>query len=107
MSRDLLDELGLEEDEVEWYHLSACNGMPINWFYDNYESNKTHAAVMDNVCLSCPVAAQCLVEGKAGKEFGVWGGLYLDRGRVDKDQNKHKTPEIWKALRKKHGTHSL
>lgn len=108
MSRDsLLDELGLEEDEVRWYHLSACRGTSINWFYDLYEQDKTHAKIVDEMCLSCPVAKQCLADGQAGKDFGVWGGVYLNLGRVDPDQNKHKTPEVWKALRKKHDANHL
>ena len=104
---NLLNELGIEEDQVKWFHLAACNNMPINWFYDDYESNKTHAAQMDETCLACPVARFCLEEGIKGKEFGVWGGIYLNLGRVDKDQNAHKTPETWKALKKKHGKNSL
>ena len=104
---NLLDELGIEEDRIQWFHLAACKNMSINWFYDDYESNKTHAKQVDNVCLSCPVAAMCLQEGIKGKEFGVWGGIYLNLGRVDKDHNEHKDPEIWKALKKKHGRHGF
>ena len=104
---NLLEELGLESDKVQWFHLAACNKMPINWFYDNYESNKTHAKQVDEVCLACPVAKFCLEEGMKNKEFGVWGGIYLNLGRIDKDQNEHKTPEVWKALKKKHGRNTL
>ena len=105
---DLLDELGLEEDHVEWYHLAACKNMDINWFYDKYEDkkedpNRVHAKQVDDICLSCPVAAQCLLDGVESKGYGVWGGIYLNLGRVDRDMNEHKTPEIWKALKKKHG----
>jgi hypothetical protein len=32
------------------------------------------------------------------KEFGVWGGVYLNLGRVDKSANSHKTDEVWQAL---------
>ena len=103
---DLLDELGIEEDKLEWYHLAACNNTPINWFYDNYESNKTHAAQIDDMCISCPVAKMCLQEGVKGKEFGVWGGYYLNLGRIDKEQNAHKSPETLKKLRKIHGTNN-
>jgi hypothetical protein len=104
---NLLNKLGLEEDRIEWYHLAACKNMPINWFYDNYESNKVHAEQADQICMSCPVATFCLQEGIKNKEFGVWGGVYLNLGRVDKDHNSHKTPEVWKKLRKKHGKNTI
>ena len=57
--------------------------------------------------MHCPVVKQCYAEGVRGKEKGVWGGIYLNLGRVDHDYNKHKTPEIWKALKKLHGKNFL
>ena len=104
---NLIEELGLEEDRVEWYHLAACKNMSINWFYDDYETSKAHAEQVDQICLSCPVSKFCLEEGIANKEYGVWGGVYLNLGRIDKDQNSHKTPEHWKKLRKIHGRTSI
>lgn len=105
---NLLNELGLEKDRVQWYHLAACKNMDINWFYDKYEDkkedpNRIHAKQVDEICLGCPVISHCLQEGIDKKQVGVWGGIYLNLGRIDKDMNEHKTPEIWKALKKKHG----
>jgi Transcription factor WhiB len=100
---DLLDELGLEEDNLEWYMLAACKGMHPNWFYDTYESDKIHAEQIDQMCLNCPVAVECLQEGQADKNWGVWGGIYLDLGRVDKNYNSHKTPIVWGELERIHG----
>jgi hypothetical protein len=75
--------------------------------YDDYESNKVHAQQVDSICSTCPVAKFCLQEGIKGKEFGVWGGVYLNLGRIDKDQNSHKTEDTWKKLRKIHGRGQL
>jgi len=34
-------------------------------------------------------------------EYGVWGGVYLTSGSIDKSKNLHKTPEVWKRLKKR------
>lgn len=99
---DLFDELGIDELDVKWYHLSACKNMSINWFYDDYESDKELAKQIDQVCLHCPVVKQCHDEGVANKEKGVWGGVFMDLGRPDKQHNSHKDTETWKQLKKVH-----
>ena len=103
----LFDELGIDAEDVKWYHLAACNGMTkrpdYDWFYDLYEVDKEVAKQVDQICLNCPVIKQCYTEGVLEKEKGVWGGVYLDLGRPDKQHNSHKDPEIWKRLKKLHG----
>jgi len=103
----LFSQLGLDEQDVQWYHLAACNGMTtdpnFDWFYDLYEVDKEAAKQVDQICLHCPVIKMCHSEGVKNKEKGVWGGIYMDLGRVDKQNNSHKTPEIWKQLKKLHG----
>jgi hypothetical protein len=100
---DIIKQMGLDHDDLKWYQLAACNSMDINWFYDSYESDVYVAEQADNVCLHCPVARKCLVEGISNKEYGVWGGVYLHLGRVDKSANMHKTDDTWKRLNKIHG----
>lgn len=99
----LFEQLGIDKEDVKWYHLSACKNMPINWFYDDYESDKELAKQIDQVCLHCPVVRQCHAEGVATKEKGVWGGIYMDLGRTDKQYNVHKEADTWKELKKLHG----
>lgn len=101
---NIIEELGLDPDNVKWYQLAACSGADINMFYDDYESDKLLASQVDEMCLHCPVSSQCYNEGVVNKERGVWGGVYLDLGRVDKEYNSHKTPDIWKRLKDIHGT---
>jgi hypothetical protein len=103
----ILKELGIDEEDVRWYHIAACKNMSINWFYDDYENDKVLAATTDLVCLNCPVIKQCYREGVQNKEKGVWGGIFMDLGRVDKENNLHKTKEIWSRLKKIHGKNLL
>lgn len=34
------------------------------------------------ICAGCPVRAECLAFGKAGKYWGIWGGVLLKHGEV-------------------------
>ena len=86
------------DDEIEWYHISVCQGMKTNYFYDDYEADPIFASVMDSICLSCPVRKMCLREGVANKEYGLWGGVYLTNGKIDKQKNQHKTDDAWEGI---------
>lgn len=103
----ILKSLGIDADDLKWYHLAACANMSINWFFDDYENDKILAANTDQICLSCPVAKQCYAEGVAQKEDGVRGGVYLNLGRTDKEYNSHKSKETWKQLKAIHGKNFL
>ena len=103
----ILNEMGLDAEDVKWYHLSACNGTFINWFYDDYETDKILAKTVDQVCINCPVVTNCYKEGVKNKEKGVWGGIYMDLGRPDKQNNLHKDPEVLKQLKKLHGKNNV
>lgn len=89
----------LEDDNVEWYHLGLCQGMQTNWFYDDYEADPVFAQTMDNNCLACPVRNMCLREGIENGEYGLWGGVFLNNGKMDKARNSHKTEGIWEQIR--------
>lgn len=104
---NIIEELGLDPDNLRWYQLAACSGTDINMFYDDYESDNHLAAQVDEMCMHCPVIKQCYNEGVSNKERGVWGGIYMDLGRVDREYNDHKTPEVWKRLKDIHGSSIL
>lgn len=104
---DLLGLLGLDAEDVKWYHLAACKNMDVNNFYDSYENDQKLARQIDEMCVVCPVVKQCYSEGVRNKEKGVWGGIYMDLGRVDKQNNSHKTEQDWKRLKKIHGRRTL
>ena len=98
---NLIDQLGLDPEHLEWQQLALCSGMEINWFYDLYESDDMFAKAVDETCLACPVIKECGIRGASG-EYGVWGGIYwAGNGKPDKAKNNHKTPEVWAEIRKR------
>jgi hypothetical protein len=103
MSDALSELLGIDIDELDWHDLALCDGMDINLFYDDYESDTNVATMVDEACLSCPVMAQCLQEGLHNGEWGVWGAMYLTSGKVDKNRNSHKTKEVLARIKEKIG----
>lgn len=97
----ILDDLGVDEDKIRWWHLAACQGMDTNLFFDQYENDINIAKNIDEACLSCPVISMCYAAGVEKNEYGIWGGVYLTSGSIDKSRNIHKTQETWKRLAKK------
>lgn len=73
--------------------------MKTNWFFDDYENDPVFAKIMDDICLSCPVRKMCLQEGVENKEYGLWGGVFLNNGKPHDTYNGHKTEDIWEAIR--------
>lgn len=57
----------------------------------------------DAICRSCPVRMQCAEFGIDEGLTGVFGGMYLTRGKYDKDKNSHKqdsmSEDLWQTLR--------
>jgi hypothetical protein len=100
---DILNKLNSDQDSIRWWDLAACNGMDTNLFFDKYESDVQMANAIDQCCLSCPVISMCYKSGVDQDEYGVWGGVFLSSGLVDKIKNVHKTKDTWKQLKVKHG----
>jgi hypothetical protein len=99
----ILNDLGLDKDEFDWFDLAICRGMDTNLFFDKYETDINIAKNIDEACMSCPVAKICFQTGVNNSEYGVWGGVYLSAGSVDNSKNVHKTAEVWKRIRKQNG----
>lgn len=102
----IVDELDLDPKNFDWRELASCRFLDpsmCNIFFDDYEADQVTARETDNLCLSCPVMQQCLEDGLKGKEEGVWGGVYLVNGKVDRSRNRHKDDETWKRLKQLHG----
>jgi len=100
---NILNDLGVDQDDFDWYHLAICRGMDTNLFYEKYESDINIAKSIDDACFSCPVSKMCYEAGVENDEHGIWGGIYLNAGSIDKARNIHKTQETWKKLRRKNG----
>ena len=98
---NILNDLGVDTEDFDWWHLGVCRGMDTNLFYNKYEADPNVAKNIDEACLACPVINMCYKSGVENSEYGVWGGVYLSSGEIDKTKNLHKTAEIWKNLRSK------
>lgn len=85
-----------------WSELASCNGADVNLFFDLYESDVYTAIAVDQLCAGCPVVGICFREGVATKSTGVWGGVYLKDGEVDKAKNSHKSQEFFTAMESIH-----
>jgi hypothetical protein len=101
---NILNDLGIDKDDFDWWHLAVCRGMDTNLFYEKYESDSNIAKSIDEACLSCPVIKMCYASGVEKDEYGIWGGVYLNAGSIDKTRNLHKSQDTWKRLRSK-GVH--
>jgi len=65
----------------EWKDEASCLGLETNLFFDEYEDNEEIRPAIDKICSGCPVAKQCFAVGISQKEWGVWGGIYLEKGK--------------------------
>lgn len=104
----VLQSLGIDIETTGWQDLAYCNSMDPELitakediFYDKYEKDENTRRATDQICLSCPVTAECFEYGQCNELTGVFGGFYLTNGEVDSSRNKHKTPEIISKLSKR------
>tara|TARA_R110000803_G_scaffold208395_1_gene277025 strand:- start:339 stop:623 length:285 start_codon:yes stop_codon:yes gene_type:complete len=79
----------------KWREKAKCLGMDVNIFFDKYEEDKSMANTIDKFCRQCPVQRDCFAVGISNKEWGVWGGVYLKEGKLDKEFNLHKDKKSW------------
>lgn len=80
---------------MNWRAQGNCSGHDTNIFFDIYEENPKIRSVIDDMCNQCPVRKHCFAEAVSGKEWGCWGGVYLEEGQISKEFNGHKTKEDW------------
>jgi hypothetical protein len=43
----------------------------------------------------CPVSKMCFAVGVSQKEWGIWGGVYLEGGQISKEFSRHKSKSDW------------
>ena len=78
-----------------WKDAAACLGLDTNIFFDKYEDDVEVRPIVDSICQRCPVSNTCFANGVSGKEYGVWGGVFLELGNISREFNKHKTKQDW------------
>jgi hypothetical protein len=74
---------------------ALCLNMDTNLFFDQYEENSEVSKKVDLLCIKCPAQRQCLAYGVSNSEWGVWGGVYLEGGKISKEFNSHKEKTDW------------
>lgn len=79
----------------KWKDEASCYNYDTNIFFDKYENEESLRFAVDKMCLDCPVAKKCFAVGISTKEWGVWGGIYLESGQISKEFNNHKTKQDW------------
>jgi hypothetical protein len=78
-----------------WKDNSKCLDYDTNLFFDKYEDDETIRSSIDAICQTCPVQKTCFAVAISSKEWGVWGGVYLENGEISREFNKHKTKKDW------------
>ena len=78
--------------------MAACLGLETNLYFDKYEDEEQIRPNVDALCKQCPVKKTCFANGVSGKEWGVWGGIYLETGEISREFNKHKTKKDWSEI---------
>jgi hypothetical protein len=78
-----------------WKDEAICLGYDTNLFFDKYEDDPSFRPAIDKICAGCPVKKTCFAVGISGKEWGVWGGIFLENGKISREFNNHKTKKDW------------
>jgi hypothetical protein len=82
-------------DKHKWKDEAACIDFDRNLFFDKYEEDLNLRPAIDKFCGECPVARQCFAVGISQKEWGVWGGIYLENGKISREFGRHRTKDQW------------
>lgn len=83
---------------TKWSERAKCIDIDTNLFFDTYELDQGIATNVDLLCSMCPIQRECLTLGVSRKEWGVWGGIYLEDGDISEEFNRHKTSKDWEEL---------
>jgi hypothetical protein len=85
--RPLTAAAPFELGALDWQEHSVCQWTDEPGLFDAFSEGSTpreweRVARAQNVCVECPVRAQCLEFGISLRESGVYGGRYLSKGHV-------------------------
>ena len=78
-----------------WKDEAACLEYDTNLFFEKYEEDELLRPAIDELCSNCPISKNCFAIGVTGKEWGVWGGIYLEGGEISREFNRHKDKVKW------------
>lgn len=78
-----------------WQDNAKCMDQDVSIFFEIYEDNPKTRKTIDGICSECPVRKRCFAQGVSGKEWGIWGGVYLEDGLPSKEFNNHRSKDDW------------
>lgn len=84
-------------DKNAWKDDASCKDYDGNLFFDTYEEEANIRPAIDKICSECPVARMCFAVGVSQKAYGVWGGVYLENGKISREFNNHRSKQDWAA----------
>ena len=79
----------------DWKNQGDCRGMDTELFFDKYEEDPELRPEIDEICAGCPVMKQCFAVGISNKGWGVWGGIYIENGKISREFGNHRTKAQW------------
>jgi hypothetical protein len=82
-------------NQHKWKDEADCLGLDTNTFFDKYEEDIESRPEVDALCQACPFVRRCFATGVSTKGWGVWGGIYLERGEISREFGSHRTKEDW------------
>lgn len=82
----------------DWSLNAKCLNLDTNLFFDKYEEDDGIRKAIDSLCKECPVQKECVAAAVSRQEYGVWGGIYFENGKISKEFNSHKKQEEWFSI---------
>lgn len=79
----------------DWTADASCKNFDVNLFFDKYEEDLSLRPAIDKLCSECPIARQCFAIGITQKATGVWGGVYMDNGKISREFGRHRSKQQW------------
>jgi signal transduction histidine kinase len=79
----------------EWKDDALCLDYDTNIFFEKYEDDELLRPAVDKLCSTCEVSKMCFAVGVSQKEWGIWGGVYLEGGQISKEFSNHKSKTDW------------
>ncbi|MFF0723518.1 WhiB family transcriptional regulator [Streptomyces sp. NPDC004134] len=88
---------GPNADLWDWQLIAACRGVDSSLFFhpegERGAARSAREASAKEVCMRCPVRAECAAHALAVREpYGVWGGLTEDEREELLGRARHRTP---------------
>jgi hypothetical protein len=91
---NILEDFGIDEEDVNWTDFAACVGYDPEYFSKYYEDRPELRPMVDGICITCPVFKECITTAITRKESFVWGATYFDNGSPVPEKMEHQTPEF-------------